>query len=153
MSSDFIQKEFKKVLGSENTSQSMALAVAWIIAHFKGINIKIVDCKNSSSLCDYNIIASAENVVQAKSMIQEIVANARLAGIEIISQEGLSQGEWVLLDLGDVIIHIFQEICRDTYDLDSLWRDNELVKIPNEFYFGQVKEETTTNQSVNSNYY
>jgi ribosome-associated protein len=141
MSTPYIESEVKKVLESAKYPQNMALASAWVIAHFKGINIKIFDAANTGSLCDYNIIASAENTIQAKSMIDEIQFNLKqTAGAEVISLEGLTDSEWILLDLGDIIVHIFQETSRDIYDLDTLWAKSEQIGIPQEFYFGQSQE-------------
>lgn len=141
MSNEFISKEVAKILKDEKSSKNYALASAWIIAHFKGINIKIFDTKETSSLCDYNIIASAENIIQSKSMAQVIVKTLKEHGAEVLSLEGLSAGEWILLDIGDVIIHIFQEISRDVFDLDDIWRSSEQVEIPNEYYFGEANQE------------
>ena len=140
MSSSYIETEIQKVVSSEEYPKNISLASAWIIAHFKGINIKIYDMQDSSSLCDYNIIASAENTTQARAMIDEIIKNLKPQNLDIISLEGMSDAEWILLDMGDVIIHIFQEISRDVFDLDSLWHKFDQVTIPQEYYFGQAPE-------------
>ena len=66
MANVFITNEVKKVLEDSQFPLNTALAAAWIIAHFKGINIKIYDTQETSSLCDYNIIASAENPIQCR---------------------------------------------------------------------------------------
>ena len=130
----FVLKEMKKIATSEKYPKNMALASAWAIAHFKGVNIKIFDVAKISSLCDYNIIASAENTTQARSMASAISAGLKEEGHSMISLEGLSDGEWILLDMGDIIIHIFQENARDVYDLDSLWIDYPIAPIPAEYY-------------------
>jgi ribosome-associated protein len=140
MSNPFIEKEISKIMSEKKSPENMALASAWIVAHFKGVNIKILDVKETSSLCDYNLIASAENTTQARAMVDEIVANAKNHNVDIISLEGMGDAEWVLLDLGDVILHIFQEISREAYDLDSLWSEHDQLEIPQEYYFGQAEE-------------
>ena len=149
MSDPYIANELKKVLESAEYPENMALASAWIIAHFKGINIKIFNVSEFSSLCDYNIIASAENTIQAKSMIHEIQKQLKEAGAEVNSLEGLADGEWILLDMCDFIIHIFQETSRDSFNLEELWSQATQVKIPNEFYYGPSdgtkKEDSTEN--------
>lgn len=137
MSNDFVQKEMKKVVDSCEYPKNMALASAWAIANFKGINIKIFDVSAISSLCDYNIIASAENTTQAKAMVDQIQHSLQDNGAKLISIEGLSDGEWILVDLGDLIVHIFQDTSREAYDLESLWEGCPQVEIPSEFYFGQ----------------
>ena len=142
MSTEYIQKEVSKIIEQNLDTKGFALASAWIIANFKGLNIKIYHTQNSSSLCDYNVIASVENTIQAKSMIGEIEKNFRHHGAEIISLEGLAESEWILLDIGDVIVHLFQETSRDTFDLDDLWKDSPQVSIPHEYYFGGNQEKT-----------
>jgi ribosome-associated protein len=150
MSNTYVQNEMKKVLESSEYPKNMALASAWAIAHFKGINIKIFDVSEVSSLCDYNIIATAENIVQAKAMVGTIEKNLIEAGGKMNAVEGVTDGEWILLDMGDLIIHIFQDLSRSVYDLESLWKGCDQVKIPSEFYFGEgaetpVKEDNTEN--------
>lgn len=141
MSNPYVQKEVKKVLSESEVPLSWAMASAWILAHFKGVNIKIYDTKNSSSLCDYNIIASAENPTQAKTMVDELSFNLKQQGeANVISIEGLKDCEWILLDAGDVIVHIFQDISRDIFDLDSLWTEAPQIEIPQEYYFGAAEE-------------
>lgn len=152
MSNPFIEKEINKVMADHKSPENMALASAWIVAHFKGVNIKIYDVKETSSLCDYNLIASAENTTQARSMVDEIVSNLKNHEVEIISLEGMGDAEWVLLDLGDVILHIFQEVSRDAYDLDSLWAEHDQLEIPQEFYFGPG-EEAKKPEDPTSNYF
>ncbi|MDP7320245.1 MAG: ribosome silencing factor [Bacteriovoracaceae bacterium] len=152
MSSAYIEKELDKIVASSEFPQNMALASAWVIAHFKGINIKIYDVKESSSLCDYNIIASAENTTQARSMVDEIVRNLRKHEVEILSLEGMAEADWILLDMGDIIVHIFQDLSRDIFDLDSLWHKYEQLPIPQEFYFGEPSEEKA-NKDSSENYF
>jgi len=152
MSSPYIQAEISKIIKANNNPENIALASAWIIANFKGINIKIFDGKKTSSLCDYNIVASAENIIQAKSMVDEIVVALKEHNIEIRSLEGMGDAEWILLDLGDIIIHIFQDTARDMFDLDSLWHGEDQLTIPAEYYFGKG-EEAEKKQDSTSNYF
>ncbi len=152
MSNPYIDKEVKKVMSDHDFPQNLALASTWIVAHFKGVNIKIYDVQETSSLCDYNIIASAENTTQARSMVDELVSSLKNHDVEIISLEGMGDAEWILLDLGDVILHIFQETSRDGFDLDSLWSRHDQLPIPQEFYFGQA-EELKKEEDSTSNYF
>lgn len=152
MSNEFISKQIEKILKDDKDSKSFALASAWIIAHFKGINIKIFDTQKTSSLCDYNIIATAENTIQSKAMVSEIVKSFKVHGAEVLSLEGLADGDWILLDIGDVIIHIFQDISREVFDLDDIWRDSPQVEIPNEYYFGEASPEVKP-KSSSENYF
>ncbi len=153
MSNPYIAKEVSKVIEAHPYPENMALAAAWIMANFKGINLKIYDAKESSSLCDYNVIGSAENVTQARAMVDEIVKNFKDHDVEVISLEGMSEAEWILLDTGDVIIHIFQDVSRDAFDLDSLWSDRPQLEIPSEFYFGEAGQTAETKKTSSTNYF
>ena len=137
MANEFVKKEVSKIFAQkgDDEAKKVAMATAWIVANYKGVNIKIFDARETSSLCDYNIIATAQNVTQAKTMIDELQANLRENGSQIISVEGLTDGAWMLLDAGDVIVHIFQEIPRQIFDLDELWSAFPQVEIPQEYYF------------------
>lgn len=154
MSNPYIEKQITKIINEDGIEfpKNIALASAWIIANFKGVNIKIFDVQGSSSLCDYNIIASAQNVTQARSMVDELSPNLKKNGQEILSVEGLTDAEWILVDAGDVIIHLFQETARDIFDLDTLWQGYPQVQIPEEYYFSNPSQEVKKEDS-NTNYF
>ena len=120
--------------------ENIALACAWILADFKGINLKIIDMKKTSSLADYYILASAENTPKARSMSESIQFHLKRHDHPVRSAEGIENAEWILLDFGDLIVHIFQETIRDIFDLDDLWKENPTLPIPEEYYFSN--EET-----------
>ncbi len=137
-SNKFIQKEVDRVV-KEFEGQyplNLAMASSWIIANFKGINIKVYDVSHTSSLADYYILASATNPTQANAIVDELMTNIKRHGSQVISTEGLETSEWVLVDFGDIIVHIFLEYTRDIYDLDTLWAKYDQVQIPNEYYMG-----------------
>ncbi|MBL7663631.1 MAG: ribosome silencing factor [Bacteriovoracaceae bacterium] len=137
MSQTYIQNEVDKIIEERSfqTPLNYAMAAAWIIANFKGINIKIYDVSQSSALSDYYVIGTATNPIQGRAAVDEILVNLKRHGQMAISKEGMDSTDWVLLDLGDVMVHILQEHSRDIYDLDSLWRQYEQVEIPHDFYF------------------
>lgn len=145
MANAFIQKEVTKIIEDKKYEfpLNLAMASAWILANFKGINLKIFETKGSA-LCDYNVIASAQNTTQARSMIDEIQYALKQTGVTTYSLEGTTEAEWILLDMGDIIVHVFQENSRDIFDLDLLWKDYNQVQIPQEFYFSSAQEATNT---------
>lgn len=155
MANPFVEKEVKKIISEQNIEypKNMALACAWIIANFKGVNIKIFDVGKTSSLCDYNIIASAQNTTQAKSMVDEILTNLKRNGMEMISLEGMTDGDWILLDMGDIIVHIFQEYSREIFDLDKLWSEASQVEIPQEYYFQNTEVAASEEEKDTSDSY
>ncbi len=136
---EYVQNEVNKIISNKSFEFPLnhAMASAWIMANFKGDNLKIFDLKKSSALCDYSIIATAQNATQARAMVDEISMNLKNHGASIVSYEGYESADWILLDTGDVIVHIFNGPARDVYDLDLILAKNSQVKIPEEFYFGK----------------
>ncbi|OFZ15302.1 MAG: ribosome silencing factor [Bdellovibrionales bacterium GWA2_49_15] len=117
------------------------MATVWILANFKGSDLKILDVGKHSSMADYFVIASAGNPTQAGAMADTVCQMMKKNNIAIKSLEGSSGSEWTLIDLGDVIVHIFQETARNIYDLEGLYTTSNLVKIPENYYFqGQEKQ-------------
>jgi len=142
---EYVQNEVKKVISNTGFEFPLnhAMASAWIVANYKGDNLKIFDLRNSSALCDYAIIATAQNTTQARAMVDEISANLKENGASIVSYEGYESANWILLDTGDIIVHIFNGPARDVYDLDMVLMKNTQVKIPDEFYFGKATSVAT----------
>jgi ribosome-associated protein len=145
MSSEYVNKEVDSILSDKEFEfpQNIAMACAWILGNLKGVNLRVLDVKGMSSLTDFFIIGSAQNATQAKSMAQEISFQLRRNNIECISQEGADGGEWILLDFGDVIVHVFQELSRDYFAIEEVWKDAKMVKIPNDYY---IAEDEAQNQ-------
>ncbi len=153
MSNAYVAAEVAKIIDKDkNSSEQLALACSWVLAHYKGVNIRAFDVKETSSLCDYNLVASAENTTQARAMIEEMIVGLKAKDIEAISLEGMGDAEWILLDLGSVIVHVFQEISRDVFDIDSLWMSSPQLTIPSEYYFGSSDAQATKKSST-ENYF
>lgn len=139
MANEYVQNEVKKVI--TNTSFEFplnhAMASAWILANFKGDNLKIFDMRKTSALVDYSIVATAQNATQARAMADEISFNLKNQGANIVSYEGYEGADWILIDTGDIMVHVFNGPARDVYDLDMVYAKNPQMKIPEEFYFGK----------------
>jgi len=142
MANEYIQSEVKKVINNSAFEFPLnhAMASAWILANFKGDNLKIFDMRKSSSLCDFSILATAQNTTQTRAMIDEVSRNLKENGANVLSYEGYEGAEWILLDTGDIMIHVFNGPARDIYDLDMIYAKNPQVKIPEEFYFSKPVE-------------
>lgn len=136
---EYIQGEVNKIITNSAFEFPLnhAMASAWILANFKGDNLKIFDMRKSSSLCDFSIMATAQNATQSRAMIDEVSVNLRNQGANILSYEGYESADWILLDTGDIMIHVFTGPARDVYDLDMVYAKNPQVKIPEEFYFAK----------------
>ena len=87
----------------------------------KGIDITVLDTTELSSLFRTLIVCSGTSNRQVKALANNVAVDLKSNGIEIIGTEGEKGGEWVLVDCGDVVIHIMQTQVREYYDLESLW--------------------------------
>ncbi|MEX2353103.1 MAG: ribosome silencing factor [Gammaproteobacteria bacterium] len=87
----------------------------------KAQDIKVLDVKKLTSITDIMLIASGRSNRQVKALADHIVDTAKANKIKVLGLEGEQQGEWVLIDLGDVIVHIMQPAIRDYYQLEKLW--------------------------------
>ena len=87
----------------------------------KAINIVTIDLVGKSSIADAMVVASGANVRQVGAMADHLRNKLKAVGIKGISIEGLEHCDWVLIDGGDVIIHLFRPEVRDFYNLEKLW--------------------------------
>ena len=87
----------------------------------KARDIDVINTSKVSNLFDCIIVASGDSNRQVRALAQNVEHKAREAGIEIISTEGEETGEWVLVDLGDLVVHIMQPAVRNYYQLEDLW--------------------------------
>ncbi|MQM72894.1 MAG: ribosome silencing factor [Eubacteriaceae bacterium] len=89
-----------------------------------GMDTKVIDVRGRSSLADFIVITSGNNVRQVNAISQNIQDNASKMGIEPKNVEGERESRWILLDYYDVIIHVFSQEEREFYDLERLWQDD-----------------------------
>ncbi len=86
-----------------------------------------------ASFTEFFIIASGANSRQVQAIADEITEQLKeQLNSRVVRVEGYQTGEWVLLDYGDFVVHIFEAKAREFYDLERLWRDAKKVEIPNE---------------------
>ncbi len=89
----------------------------------KGFDVKILKLKSLSSVCDYFVIASGDADVHVKAIATAVDEGMLEAGFRPTHREGINDGNWVLLDYLDVVVHIFYEPTRRFYALEKLWGD------------------------------
>lgn len=156
MSREYVTKEVEAIYKDTSFAEplNLAMAAAWIMGNFKGLNLKVLDLKNSSSIADYFVIGSAGNPTQAAAMAEEISLQMRNLGIEALSKEGLKHStDWILLDYGDVIVHVFHEPARSVYDLDLLYKNANNVEIPESYYFSTPESARKGGNDDGRNYF
>ena len=102
------------------SKQLLALA-EHALADLKARDVKVLDVRELTSITDYMVVASGTSDRHVKSIADRLVQNATEAGCPLLGIEGTGTGEWVLVDLADVVVHIMQPKVRDFYKLESLW--------------------------------
>lgn len=113
----------------ENPARDLALAIAQAGLDKKALNVEIIDVTGKVDYADYVVVMSATSDRQANAIAKNIDTEMSRRGVHANSIEGLPQGAWVLMDFGDVVVHIFHEDTRGYYDLESLWFDAARVEV------------------------
>jgi ribosome-associated protein len=102
------------------SKQLLALA-EHALADVKARDIKVLDVRQLTTIADYMVVASGTSDRHVKSIAERLVQRASEAGCRPLGVEGTGTGEWVLVDLADVVVHIMQPKARDFYKLEKLW--------------------------------
>ena len=87
----------------------------------KAFNIKILNVRKLTSITDRMIIASGNSTRQVSALADKVIEATRQRGIRPLGVEGVLEGDWALIDLGDVVVHIMRPAIRDYYQLEKLW--------------------------------
>jgi ribosome-associated protein len=119
---------------SNDPSREKALACARAAIDKKGENVKVLNLTDISGFTDFFVISSGMSDRQVQAIADSVEQVMEAAGHELLSAEGYGEGRWVLMDFGDIVVHIFLDALREYYDLENLWTDAPRVKIPSEFY-------------------
>ena len=112
-------------MDSLNTAQS----IIKILDGKKAINIKMLDIRELTTMADYFIVCSGNSTTQIKAISDEVSEEMAKLGIKPIGREGFATASWVLIDYGDVIVHVFNHESRDFYSIEHLWADAKEVDI------------------------
>ncbi|MCP3926062.1 MAG: ribosome silencing factor [Desulfobacterales bacterium] len=95
----------------------------------KALDIVVLDVQQLTSYTDYLIVATGTSTRQVSAIAEHIKKETSEIKIKPLSIEGLKEGQWVLMDYGDIIIHLFVEETRMFYDIEGLWADAENISI------------------------
>ena len=87
----------------------------------KGLDIVSIDLIGRSSIADYMVVVSGNTVRQVTAMANNLIKKYKEIGIRLSSPEGISNGDWVLIDANDILIHIFRPEVREFYSLEKMW--------------------------------
>jgi len=95
----------------------------------KATELTLLDVGGLTSFCDWFILCNGSNTRQIQAIGQAIVRSLKERGVQPLGIEGMEQSRWILIDLGDVLVHVFDEPMRGYYDLDGLWADAPRVAL------------------------
>ena len=112
--------------GKDRSAELARIAIS-ALEDKKAEDVRVIDIGDVSVLADYFIIANGNNRTQVQAMADEVEQRLGRAGAEPKQIEGYQTGNWVLLDFGDVIVHIFNQEDRLLYDLERIWRDGKQI--------------------------
>lgn len=93
------------------------------IEEMKGRDITTLDIEKKASFASAMVVCSGNSNRHVKSIAQTVAMECRSAGVEPLGIEGNDVGEWSLVDLGDVVVHVMTDSTRDTYQLEQLWEE------------------------------
>lgn len=115
-------------------NKGKALLCAKAALDKKAEHVKVLEISELSAFTDYFVICSGTSDRHVQSIADSITSELKKASYSIVSIEGYGDGRWVLIDAGDVVIHVFLDALRDYYNLENLWSEAPRVKIPSEYY-------------------
>ncbi|MDO9470900.1 MAG: ribosome silencing factor [Nitrosomonas sp.] len=102
-------------------SEKLVNIVVDALEDIKAYDIDVINVSKITSMFEYIVIASADSSRQTKSLANNVQEKVKAAGGRVYSMEGEQTGEWLLVDLGDVIVHIMLPVAREYYNLKALW--------------------------------
>jgi len=104
-------------------SEELVNIVVDALEDIKAYDIDVINVSKITSMFEYIVIASADSSRQTKSLANNVQEKVKAAGGRVYSMEGEQTGEWLLVDLGDVIVHIMLPVAREYYNLKALWSE------------------------------
>ena len=117
-----------KLGGNALNPKETALSVAEILDSKKARDIKILDISALTTIADFFVICSAASATQVKALADNTIEKMSEKGAQPLRNEGYKSFDWILIDYGDVIVHIFKDDARTFYNLEHLWGDAENVE-------------------------
>ncbi len=108
-------------------AESKASLCAEEALNYKAVDPVVLDVSDLASFADYFVICSGKSTRQVQGIADNIETRLKALGVKPLGIEGFHEGQWILMDYGDVIVHIFYEPVRYFYDLESLWSEADAV--------------------------
>lgn len=108
-------------------SKKMAALAYKALDEKKGEDIQVIEIKDITIIADYFIIANGTNASQVDALVQEVESTLGREGFEPKRVEGVRSASWILMDYGDIVVHVFSKEDRLFYNLERIWRDGKTI--------------------------
>ncbi len=102
-------------------SEALKALVIDALDDIKGQDIVALDVQKQTDIADHMVVASGNTSRQIKALVDNVLQKAKAEGVQVLGVEGEESGEWILVDLADVIVHVMLPAVREFYDLERLW--------------------------------
>ncbi len=109
------------------SARQLALAAAEAMEAKKAEDVVVIDLRRHTPVADYFVIGSAETMVQLRAVAEGVEEALSEEGVALLGREGHARARWILLDYGQVVVHIFGPEARRLYNLERLWGDAPIV--------------------------
>lgn len=106
----------------------MAVECARLADGKKATDVMVLDIRKVAFITDYFVLASGKNKKQLQAIADEVSQTLKARGLRRLGLEGYGEGAWILVDFGDVVVHLFHEEMRRYYELENLWSDGKKVR-------------------------
>ncbi|MBP8203680.1 ribosome silencing factor [Pseudomonas sp. TMP9] len=106
-------------------SEDLVKLAITALEEIKAQDITTIDVRGKTSITDFMLIASGTSSRHVKSLVENVLEKVKEQGVRPIGTEGMDTGEWALLDLGDIVVHVMLPTAREFYDLERLWQGAE----------------------------
>ncbi len=134
----------KETQAAEEIDERVLMALR-SAAEKKANDSVVLDLREIASFTDFFVITSGSNERQVQAISDEVVETLKKNGSSVARVEGYKTAEWILLDYGDFVVHVFDEKARKFYDLERLWRESKRVELPAEL--GEADSSSLRNES------
>ena len=115
---------------ASETARATATAIAVAALDKKAVGLEILDVAGKVDYADFLVIMTGRSDRHAQALAQGIEEALKKQGVRPVALEGVSHGNWVLMDFGDVVVHVFQDESRRLYDIEGLWLDARRLPVP-----------------------